>query len=365
MRILAALLAIAACTAADTAAIGDFEVWQENWIVGLGPEFPGAKAEAELASPAKVGSRCLSLAVDFAGGGGYVQVARKFDGLPLKAFAGWMRSDGVQEIRYRIVDSTGQVFQSQHFQVRPGNQWARFSVTVDELTHAEHWDGAKDGAWHGPCKYLAIMVPKNKLAANRTAATIAFDGLEATLEANAKFPADAPAKLVAIDPLDAGPDGWSFTNGPEFPGAKGAMVHEGKGGKSRGCLRMDGDFSGGGSYVAVTRKLAENGPDVRELRLWIKRTGVDNIGLRLIDNSGQCHQKQGGLSLKPGDGWQEVALQIDEILGGEHWGGANDGLWHPPLQGLSILIGADKAAGGKPTLWIDEIRGVAITERKR
>jgi len=368
MRPLLALIACAACSAADiTAPLGEFEVWSEGWILGLGPEFPGAKGDLDLAGQAKTGKGCLNLAVDFAGGGGYVQMSRRFrEGLPLRAVSGWLKSDGVGEIRYRLVDATGQVFQSHYLPVKGGGQWTRFTHTVAELTNAEHWDSAKDGKWQGPCRSIAIMVPKGKLASGRTAATIAFDALEAVLEPGAAKPApEGTARLVVLDPLDAGSEGWTFNNGAEFPGATGAITAEGKGGKSKGCLRLDADFTGGGSYVAAHRKLPENGPDVREIRFWLKRTGVDNIGLRLIDNSGQCHQLRGGQSLKPGDGWQEVAIQIDEILGGEHWGGANDGSWHPPLAGISVMVGADKCSDRKATVWLDELRGVAITGRKR
>lgn len=360
MRLLAALLAAATCVAAEVAVpIGDFDVYPEGWILGLGPEFPGADGAIGIDKQAKAGAGCLRFDVDFEHGGGYVQVARRLDDLPMTGFGGWLRSDGVSEIRFRLVDATGQVFQSGYLPVKQG--WQRVSWTVAELTKAEHWDGAKDGAWHGPAHYIALMVPKAKLVANRTAGTLWLDAWAATLEAGAKKP-DAPPKLkvVELDNLDHGEDGWNFTNGPEFAGATGRILYVTKGTKSgKGCLQMDADFTGGGSYVATTRNLASEEYDVREVSFWVKRTGVNAIGVRLIDGSGQCHQKNGGVSLKPGDGWQPISLQLDEVVGGEHWGGANDGAWHAPLKAISIMVGANKT-DSKGSLWIDELRGVTV-----
>ena len=55
----------------------------------------------------------------------------------------------------------------------------------------------------------------------------------------------AMAEARVADPLDGGE--WSFSCGPEYPGAKGSFeIKDGR-------LLMNADFRGGGCYVAVQR----------------------------------------------------------------------------------------------------------------
>src|SRR5207244_3479439 len=87
--------------------------------------------------------------------------------------------------------------------------------------------------------------------------------------------------------------------------------------------RLRGDFTGGGGYVGTERVMPVlGGADVKELRVWIKSTNVGSLGVRFIDRTHQCHQKY--VALPPGPEWQEIVLKIPEVVGGEHWGGAND-----------------------------------------
>ena len=53
------------------------------------------------------------------------------------------------------------------------------------------------------------------------------------------------------------------------------------------------------------------------------------MSLRLIDSTGQCHQ-HGGVPIVADGKWHDLVLKPEEIAGGEHWGGANDGKWHGP-----------------------------------
>jgi len=161
---------------------------------------------------------------------------------------------------------------------------------------------------------------------------------------------------ISLDDFETEPQGWDYVAGWEFPGAEGSLrwdtttAHKG-----RGCLRLDADFSNGGAYVGLWKRLPELGRrDIKEIRLWVKSTGVANIGVRILDDTGQCHQRK-NIPLAKTDRWQEVILRVRDLIGVEHWGGANDGKWHGPAKAFGLNIGTDSLAGGsKGTLWLDD-----------
>lgn len=159
--------------------------------------------------------------------------------------------------------------------------------------------------------------------------------------------------LVALDDFESDPMTWGFVGGWEFPGAKGSLEVEGalaKAGKR--SIRLAGDFTGGGAYVGTWRGWAPPGGwDVREIRLWARSDAHADMGVRLADTSEQCHQNR--VALRPGGEWQEIVLRISELVGREHWGGANDGRWHGPFKGFGLNIGRGTPKG---QVWIDDVR---------
>ncbi len=175
--------------------------------------------------------------------------------------------------------------------------------------------------------------------------------------------AQGPSKPVPLDDFEAEPRGWKFVGGEEFPGAKGSLVRDSTrahGGKA--SYKLDADFRGGGAYVGVWKDLDPAGlPDVEEFRLWVRTANVNQVGVRLVDGTGQCHQK--GVALPPAgpDGWREVVLKVRDLVGGEHWGGANDGSWHGGPAGLGLNVGRDSVGPETPglgSLWIDDLSAV-------
>jgi hypothetical protein len=152
--------------------------------------------------------------------------------------------------------------------------------------------------------------------------------LPVSLQAESK---DTPSTLL-LDDFEDDPQGWTYIAGWEFPGAKGSLAidaAEAHGGKR--SYKLQADFSGGGAYVGTWRNLESlRGRDFNEIRVWVKAVNVTKIGVRIVDSSDQCHQKNGGIPLAATDRWQEVVLKVADLGGGEHWGGANDGKWHGP-----------------------------------
>ncbi len=101
---------------------------------------------------------------------------------------------------------------------------------------------------------------------------------------------------------------WQFSNGPEFPGAKGSFerskvaAHSGIfGGK------LTFDFTGGGNYVAAILNL-KDAADIKEVRLWINNATGNHITFRYTDATGQTLQKTSALS--PTMGGAEIELRV-------------------------------------------------------
>ena len=68
--------------------------------------------------------------------------------------------------------------------------------------------------------------------------------------------------------------------------------------------------------------------------------------------------------MTPSSDWQEIVLKPAQMAGGEHWGGANDGVWHGPIKGLGLNIGKGSFTEGgvKGELWIDDVEGILDPE---
>ena len=103
-----------------------------------------------------------------------------------------------------------------------------------------------------------------------------------------------PAKMQLVEDFDATwrDDGrWQFSNGPEFPGAKGSFERSQEaahGGEYGGKLSFD--FSGGGNYVAAILKLS-GAPDIQAVRLWLKNPAGNRLTFRYTDPTGQTLQR--------------------------------------------------------------------------
>ena len=176
-------------------------------------------------------------------------------------------------------------------------------------------------------------------------------------------PTPTPTRPAWRDDFEVDPPGWKFVGGEEFPGAKGSFAGDpGRphGGKSSG--RLDADFTGGGAYVEVWKDLEPLAlPDVAEFRLWVRPANLDRIGVRVVDATGQCHQQT--VACPAGDGWRPLVLKVGDLVGGEHWGGANDGRWHGPPRGLGLNIGKDgimAGSGVRASLGVDDLEAIAV-----
>ena len=158
-------------------------------------------------------------------------------------------------------------------------------------------------------------------------------------------------KVQLVEDFDATwqEERWQFSNGPEFPGAKGAFerakdaAHAGEfGGK------IAFDFTGGGNYVAAILRLT-GAPDVKAVRVWVKKPAGSRLTFRYTDPGGQTLQK--GFSA-PDDEWTDVLIELDSWQ--IQWGGANDGVVHGPPAAIHFLVENTGAKQG--AVFLDDVR---------
>ena len=142
---------------------------------------------------------------------------------------------------------------------------------------------------------------------------------------------------------------WQFSNGPEFPGAKGSfgrMQDESRAGDW--CGRLEFDFRGGGNYVAAALPL-EAAPEIAAVRVRVRKPRRHRLTFRYTDPTGQTLQRP---FQAPDDRWADVLIPMNGWSG--HWGGANDGRLHGPPRMIAFLIENTGRLQGE--LLIDDVR---------
>lgn len=198
--------------------------------------------------------------------------------------------------------------------------------------------------WRGAKKRRGLLIP----------AVLAVVGVAAGLW----IARPTPVQGVVLDDFEQNPAAWKYVGGQEFPGARGSVApdaSESHGGKR--SYRLEGDFTKGGTYVGIWRDLrALEGREFKELHLWFKTRTLSRVSIRLSDSTGQCHQKS--FPLERTTEWQKLVLRPEDLLGGEHWAGPNDGKWRGPATdfGLNIsTVSLLNPASRSAVLWIDDI----------
>ena len=164
--------------------------------------------------------------------------------------------------------------------------------------------------------------------------------------------ASVPTKRVELGDFASDLDGWTYYGGWEFKGAGGKLEHDKTVGRqAHGSARLTGDFSKGGSYVAMKR--ACNAAAL-SMSFWIKAEGLSHFSVRLTDATGQTFQRK--VDLTASGQWQRVEL-TDLSKADGYFGGAKDGVWHGPLKAIWIMLTVQKNRGGG-TLWVDDVEAV-------
>lgn len=339
-----------------------------GWQFDNGREFPGAQGQLELAAETFRGKPVLSLHGDFTQGGNYVQASVALPKARLAALSFWVHAPvNAKRLPIRYTDANDRVHQI-NLRLHDKGGWQHLALPLDEffknmgtpaaldiVVGYESWDGVKDRTQHQkqqqPGPHLAILASR---AMETTKGTILFSDVLA-------HPVAAAAAIrtaVRLDRLlQAGELDWGFNLGQEFAGAQGGLeLVSDPAEPGSYAMRLHADFTAGGAYVGVRKSFAHlNVQTLHALRLRLRSTTAQSYALRLVDGTGQCHQRK-GLPLRADGQWQEVEITPAEIAGGEHWGGANDGRWHDSVQLVELMLNLESHAGKRPDVSITDLR---------
>jgi len=164
------------------------------------------------------------------------------------------------------------------------------------------------------------------------------------------------ADRVVIGDFENGLGGWTFSNGAEFPGARGSLERSERAAFSgRYGARLSFDFTGGGAYVAMyytfSRPIRLAGFEFR-----VRKPPAARVTVRVTDSTGQTVQKT--CFFRHG-AWQGVSVRWGDWSG--HWGGADDGVVHQPVRTVGILVERRGLGELRGEVAVDEV--AALTER--
>lgn len=143
---------------------------------------------------------------------------------------------------------------------------------------------------------------------------------------------------------------WTFSNGPEWPGARGRLERRETGGRTNdGVLVLHYDFTDGGHYVAALAKLPPE-PPVKAVRFWVHKPAANLMIVRAVDAEGETFQKDLRFDYRA---WQQVEIALADWI--HSWSG--DGTFQWPARQFDILIEND-GGNRRGELLIDDVQWV-------
>ncbi|MCC9600301.1 hypothetical protein LOC67_06985 [Stieleria sp. JC731] len=340
-----------------------------GWTFDNGKEFPGAVGRLELINEDQ--QPTLKLHGDFSGGGNYVQAAKSLPNISIDSVDFEIKvPSGVSKVTTRLIDGTGQCHQLD-IRLSDKGGWQNYSFPVaryfagikagtpmDIVTRYEKWGGANDGAWHQPLKLLVFLAGKEALRDG----SISLRNVRITPTP----PKTEIEAVVRLDDFNEGSTGsWGYNNGDEFKGARGGLVTlsaaQAESGDTPG-LKLSADFSAGGRYVGARRSVGTDGVrQTKMVRFKVRTSDVEQVSVRLVDETGQCHQR-GGIELNADGRWHTIELDPLQISGGEHWAGANDGKWHGALSFVELMLSERSSSQKSMSLELADLHVENIVE---
>ena len=292
-----------------------------GWNIGLGQEFPGAKGELKVTEEKYRDQSVLSLSGDFRGGGLYIDAQVKLPAEPVDEISFWLNPPaGTTSVPIRLIDGSGQCHQLK-LKLSDKGGWQQIVFPVDEYfrkvgtasaldltSNYEKWGGANDGRWHQPGKNLIVLCTKDM-----------GEQPEIQLADVSVTPAPPTTKIEKSIPLDEilqlGEVDWKFNLGREFPGAKGevsVVKDEPKAGNN--AMKLSADFTAGGAYVGIGKDFKSLAVEVTNaIRMKMRSKTTSQFGVRLVDATGQCHQRT-AITLKADGEWQEMDSSPPRLL---------------------------------------------------
>src|SRR5206468_3550946 len=155
---------------------------------------------------------------------------------------------------------------------------------VTNIAKYESWGGGKDGKWHGPA--TAIYFNVNASGEDKVR-TLWLNDI-AILPRPAEVPGAEIKTVIQLDEILESKHDWRLSLGEEVKGARGSFsVDKDEPAPGQSCLKLAGDFTGGGAYVAAIKNLKDlEAKDVVAFRLRVKSDNAESISIQLVDGTG-------------------------------------------------------------------------------
>ncbi len=337
-----------------------------------GPEFPGASGKLEVTAKHFRDKPVLSLHGDFTMGGKYVQASIALPDSGVDTLSFWVKAPLVaSQVTVRLVDGSEQCHQIR-LRINEKGGWQQMVLPVEEFfktmgtpsapdiaVQYEKWGGSNDGKWHQPGRMLVILCTEDM----GTKPTVLMSDV-------LFYPSDEKAtsvsKEIQLDEmLQAGEIDWGFNLGQEFAGAKGGLdLVRNQPQAGENSMRVHADFTGGGAYVGVRKSFTElDVKAIKSIHLKMRSETAKSFALRLVDGTGQCHQRK-DVAFECDGRWHDVVIVPADVAGGEHWGGANDGKWHDSVQLIELMLNSSSDERKRPDLYITDVRADVVVEAK-
>lgn len=347
-----------------------------DWKAGIDRD---ATATVEVVQDQTVpGHTALRFAAEIKGARGSARLKKSLKGLNLgDGTVIRMKAKGETATVFGLVlvDSTGQTHQKKGNELKPDGEWTEFVIDPTKIAGGEHWGGANDGQWHGPIDSITFTYnigsdkvgqKPSMLIADITAATpnggatqaVAQPILATTQPTTTTATTTTAGPTIRLDNLVGGQTDWKA--GIDRDATATVEVVNDQPVVGQNALRFAAEIKGPRGSARLKKSLKGlNLSDGSVIRMKIKGETATVFGLVLVDSTGQTHQKKGN-RLKPDGEWTDFVIDPMKVAGGEHWGGANDGQWHGPIDSITLTynIGSDKV-GQKPSMLISDI--VAVT----
>ncbi|MBN2710826.1 MAG: hypothetical protein JXR97_00125 [Planctomycetes bacterium] len=335
-----------------------------SFRLGLGEEFKGATGSLIEDTEAPKSKRpALKLHGDFTGGGSYVQAGRSIPKEDIDEITFYAKSDTGDEFGVRYIDGGSQCHQL-GYRFKKRGSWEKFTFDPGKFSKRKegtlppgaieykHWGGKEDGVWDGPWGNGIYFILGGATCGGTKKGDLCISSVVL------KNKSSTHLTTVSLDEeLEKGELKWGFTRGEEFGGAQGNIeVVKDQPKKKDYAVKMNGDFTAAGTYVAATRKVEfKEDYEIKYITFKLCSKTADSYNLRIGDSTGQTHQGP-HFKLKSDGEWHDVTVRVDSLIKGEHWGGDNDGSLHRPIKSLSILIG--KGGGNVKDLMISDLKAV-------
>lgn len=162
---------------------------------------------------------------------------------------------------------------------------------------------------------------------------------------------------LRIGQFDLATDPWNRT-ATEGSTVRRLVTHEGPY-QGKGAARITTQIPEAGGDAEMFRDLPAI--DATGLRFAARSSDIDELVLRLTDDTGQVHFQS--VPVESDGEWHLITRTVEDLVDGPnsgHYGGDDDGVWHGPARQLSFLVGATGTIDIDDVVLSTKLPGIAV-----